>query len=125
MTLSPCAEFVLSSCPIMLGLEAVVLEQQQRSREELCEMEGLLNVAKREHTKAVVQLQQLQRQVEREKERAIQAAVMSKAQVKWCSVLLTLYCYPRSQTPHQHVGCNMCKKKNTTEKPTRSLETRL
>ena len=88
--MSPCAEFALSSVPFILGLEATVLEQQQRSREELCEMEGLLNVAKREHTKAVVQLQQLQRQVEREKERAMQAAEMCKAQVKWHSVLVIL-----------------------------------
>jgi len=64
------------------GLEAAVLEQQQRSGEELCEMEGLLNVAKREHAKAVVQLKELQRQVGRERERAVQAAEMSKAQVR-------------------------------------------
>ncbi len=41
------------------GVEAAVLEEQERRGQEVTEMERLLNVARREHAKAVVQLQQV------------------------------------------------------------------
>lgn len=45
-------------------------------------MEKLLEVARREHAKAVVQLQHLQRQAGREKKRAVEAVELGKAQVE-------------------------------------------
>ena len=49
---------------------------------ELSEMEALVNVARREHAKAVVQLQQLQRQLDRDRDRAVEAVEMSKARLE-------------------------------------------
>lgn len=54
-------------------------KQKLKNREELGEMEKLLNVARREHSKVVLQLQQLSRQLSREKERAVEAAEVGKA----------------------------------------------
>ena len=65
-----------------VGIEAAVLEQQQKSSHDLLRMEELVNVARREHAKAVVQLQQLQRQRGREKERVVQAMELKRAQVE-------------------------------------------
>lgn len=48
----------------------------------MTEMEALVNVARREHAKAVVQLQQLQRQLDRDRDRAIEAVEMSKAKLE-------------------------------------------
>ena len=58
------------------------MEEQQRSNQELSEMEKLLNVARREHAKAVVQLQQVQRQLARDRERTVQAVELGKAQME-------------------------------------------
>ena len=54
-------------------------------------MERLLEVARREQAKTAVELQQLQRQAGRERERAVEVVEISKAQVSfrgWAS----LYC---------------------------------
>lgn len=45
-------------------------------------MEALVNVARREHSKAVVQLLQLQRQLDRDKHRAVEAVELSKAKLE-------------------------------------------
>lgn len=50
-----------------------VHEKQQENNEAMAEMEKLLSVARREHGKAVVQLQQLQRQLGRDRDRAMEA----------------------------------------------------
>ena len=65
-----------------VGVEAAVLEQQQKNSHDLLGMEELVNVARREHAKAVVQLQQLQRQRGRERERVVQAMELKRAQVE-------------------------------------------
>ncbi len=64
------------------GVETAVQKQRQESMSELAEMEALVNVARREHAKAVVQLQQLQRQLDRDKHRAVEAMEMSKAKLE-------------------------------------------
>ena len=55
-------------------LERELVACQQRSREELVEMEKLLAVARREHSKAVVDVQKLTRQLARDKDWAVQTA---------------------------------------------------
>ena len=45
-------------------------------------MEKLLGVARREHSKAILQLQQLTRKVSQDKERAVEAAEMVKARTE-------------------------------------------
>ena len=55
-------------------LECELVACQQRSREELVEMEKLLAVARREHSKAVVDVQKLTRQLARDKDWAVQTA---------------------------------------------------
>lgn len=45
-------------------------------------MEKLLSVARREHSKAIVQLQQLTRKVNLNKERAVEVAEMSRARME-------------------------------------------
>ena len=40
-----------------------VLEERQRAQQEVSEAQQLLDVARREHAKAIVQLQQLERKV--------------------------------------------------------------
>ncbi len=57
-------------------------KQKQESLSELTDMEALVNVARREHSKAVVQLQQLQRQLDRDKHRAVEAVELNKAKVE-------------------------------------------
>ena len=63
-------------------METAVQKQRQKSMSELSEMEALVNVARREHAKAVVQLQQLQRQLDRDRDRAVEAVEMSKARLE-------------------------------------------
>ena len=65
-------------CSFLSGMECELTAHRQRSREELAEMEKLLNVARREHSKATVDIQQLTRQLTRDKERAIEAAGMCR-----------------------------------------------
>lgn len=60
----------------------VVREQQQLNSEGMAEMEKLLSVARREHGKAVVQLQQLQRQLSREKDRAVEAMTLNQTRLE-------------------------------------------
>ena len=57
-------------------------EQQQQNSEEMAEMEKLLSVARREHRKAVVQLQQLQRQLGRDKDRAMEAMTLNQTRIE-------------------------------------------
>lgn len=64
------------------GIESELTKQKQKSREELFEMEKLLNVARREHSKAIVQLQRLTRQVTLDKERTTEAAEMDRAKLE-------------------------------------------
>lgn len=45
-------------------------------------MEKLLNVARREHSKVIVQLQQLTRELTRDKERAIEAGELKRARLE-------------------------------------------
>ena len=45
-------------------------------------MEQLLDVARREHSKAILQLQQLTRRVSLDKERAVEAAELGRARVE-------------------------------------------
>ena len=59
-----------------------VRKQQHASSEGMAEMEKLLSVARREHGKAVVQLQQLQRQLSRDKERAMEAMTLNQARLE-------------------------------------------
>lgn len=59
-----------------------VREQQQLNSEGMAEMEKLLSVARREHGKAVVQLQQLQRQLSRDKDRATEAMSLNQARLE-------------------------------------------
>lgn len=70
------------TCPLHAGVESAVSEEQGRSNEAMAEMEKLLNVARREHAKAVVQLQQLQRQLARDRDRAVEAVELSKARLE-------------------------------------------
>ena len=60
----------------------VMCEQQQLNSEGMAEMEKLLSVARREHGKAVVQLQQLQRQLGREKDRAVEAMTLNQTRLE-------------------------------------------
>ena len=59
-----------------------VREQQQLNSEGMAEMEKLLSVARREHGKAVVQLQQLQRQLSRDKDRAVEAMKLNQTRLQ-------------------------------------------
>ena len=59
-----------------------VCEQQKQNNEGMAEMEKLLNVARREHGKAVVQLQQLQRQLGRDKDRAMEAMTLNQTRLE-------------------------------------------
>lgn len=59
-----------------------VREKQQENNEAMAEMEKLLSVARREHGKAVVQLQQLQRQLGRDKERAMEAMKLNQTRLE-------------------------------------------
>ena len=56
-------------------------EEREKAREGHRKMESLLEVARREQAKTAVQLQHLQQQAERDKERAVEAVELSKAQV--------------------------------------------
>lgn len=67
---------------LLVGIDSELMKEKQRSREELAEMEKLLNIAKREHSKAIVQLQQLTRQLTRDKERAAEAAEIGRARLE-------------------------------------------
>ena len=58
------------------------MKQEQRGREELAEMEKLLNVARREHSNAIVKLQQLTRQLAQDKERAAEVAEVGRARLE-------------------------------------------
>lgn len=55
-----------------------VREKQQENNEAMAEMEKLLSVARREHGKAVVQLQQLQRQLGRDRDKAMEAMKLNQ-----------------------------------------------
>lgn len=59
-----------------------VREQQQLHSEGMAEMEKLLSVARREHGKAVVQLQQLQRQLSRDKDRTMEAMTLHQTRLQ-------------------------------------------
>lgn len=59
-----------------------VREQQHLNSEGMAEMEKLLSVARREHGKAVVQLQQLQRQLSRDKDRAVEAMKLNQTRLQ-------------------------------------------
>ena len=48
----------------------------------MAEMEKLLSVARREHGKAVVQLQQLQRQLGRDRDRAMEAMTLNQTRLE-------------------------------------------
>lgn len=63
-------------------MEAAIQEQKQKSTNDLSEMEKLVNVARREHAKAVMQLQQLQRQLVRDRDHAVEAVELSKARIE-------------------------------------------
>ena len=56
-------------------------EESEKAQEGFRKMESLLEVARREQAKTAVQLQHLQQQAERDKERAVEAVELSKAQV--------------------------------------------
>ena len=56
--------------------------QKLKDNEELREMEKLLEVARREHSKAVVQLQELTRKVSLDKERAVEVAEMGRSRLE-------------------------------------------
>ncbi|XP_064383373.1 coiled-coil alpha-helical rod protein 1-like isoform X2 [Halichondria panicea] len=76
------AELRRTQATLETRVETAVQKQRQESMSELAEMEALVNVARREHAKAVVQLQQLQRQLDRDKHRAVEAMEMSKAKLE-------------------------------------------
>ena len=57
-------------------------EERERSQCVLTDMEHLLEVARREHAKAAVELQQVQRRGARERERAVAAAEMGRSRVE-------------------------------------------
>ena len=59
-------------------MDAAVLSQREAGQGELREMQQLLAVARREHCKAVAQLQQLQRGVARERDGAVAAAELRR-----------------------------------------------
>ena len=59
-----------------------VREKQQENSEAMEEMEKLLSVARREHGKAVVQLQQLQRQLGRDRDRAMEAMKLNQTRLE-------------------------------------------
>lgn len=59
-----------------------VREKQQENNEAMAEMEKLLSVARREHGKAVVQLQQLQRQLGRDRDRAMEAMKLNQTRLE-------------------------------------------
>ena len=69
------------------GLQLSLEEESEKAREGFRKMESLLEVARREQAKTAVQLQHLQQQAERDKERAVEAVELSKAQV-------TAFCVP-------------------------------
>ena len=66
----------------ILGIDTAVREKQQESNEAMAEMEKLLSVARREHGKALVQLQQLQRQLGRDKDRAMEAMKLNQTRLE-------------------------------------------
>lgn len=67
---------------ISIGVETAVQEQKQKSINDLAEMENLVNIARREHAKAVVQLQQLQRHLSRDRDHAVEAVELGKAKLE-------------------------------------------
>ena len=73
------------------GLQLALEEESEKAREGFRKMESLLEVARREQAKTAVQLQHLQQQAERDKERAVEAVELSKAQVTACCVPLYLF----------------------------------
>lgn len=66
----------------ILGVDMAVREKQQENSEAMEEMEKLLSVARREHGKAVVQLQQLQRQLGRDRDRAMEAMKLNQTRLE-------------------------------------------
>lgn len=66
----------------MVGVDMAVREKQQENNEAMAEMEKLLSVARREHGKAVVQLQQLQRQLGRDRDRAMEAMKLNQTRLE-------------------------------------------
>jgi len=65
-----------------IGVDMAVHEKQQENNEAMAEMEKLLSVARREHGKAVVQLQQLQRQLGRDRDRAMEAMKLNQTRLE-------------------------------------------
>ena len=78
-TRAPLLPLVLMFC---LGIESEVLIQKQQSQAELSGMEELLAVARREHSKAILQLQQLSRKMASETDRAAELAEMGRAKME-------------------------------------------
>lgn len=72
----------MSFCSFILGVDTAIREQQQKSNETMAEMEKLLSIARREHGKAVVQLQQLQRQLGRDRDRAMEAMTLNQTRLE-------------------------------------------
>ena len=56
-------------------------KESEKAREGFRKMESLLEVARREQANTAVQLQHLQQQSEKDKERAVEAVELSRAQV--------------------------------------------
>ena len=67
--------------PVVLGLRSAMEEESEKAREGFRKMESLLEVARREQANTAVQLQHLQQQAEKDKERAVEAVELSRAQV--------------------------------------------
>ena len=72
----------MSFCSFILGVDTAIREQQQKSNETMAEMEKLLSIARREHGKAIVQLQQLQRQLGRDRDRAMEAMTLNQTRLE-------------------------------------------
>ena len=67
---------------IFPGIDSEVSKEKRKSRAELSGLEELLNVARREHSKAVLQLQQLTRKVDVGKDKAVELIDMDRARLE-------------------------------------------
>ena len=73
---------------VVSGLRSTLEEESEKAREGFRKMESLLEVARREQAKTAVQLQHLQQQAERDKERAVEAVELSRAQLVMSALMM-------------------------------------
>lgn len=64
------------------GIESEVMKQKRQNQAELSRMEELLAVARREHSKAILQLQQLSRKMASRTDTAAELAELGRARLE-------------------------------------------